>query len=387
MLQYDDGRKFGCAGVVGSIVNYCTEAKRVEKLADCSFLKAAITGDAVSIERKNKDEYFYTPQTVFVFATNGDPDYRSAIPAIKSRFAEIPFTKTYSDKPVGNELKADPRYHDDPTFIKTEVAPAFINLLIKELQHVIDHGINYSLANESMDDDRYSNDRIYRYFTDKGIVQVPGGQSSGCFIELNTLWEIYREGLEQDGVDDEQRKRNGKLYCPDRDKFSKWVKTSYPGVDNKQRRIGEARPMVIYGLEYTSFLPSPPRQVDTVSVSAKPLSKTELDNPSQAETATTEKKLSPSLGGLGLSTEVATPEPLPGKDVLGGYAKIQPTAKPAKPKYVDELAALPILYQPGQQVRYLVNGKTYRVAACNHAHVTLEGKEKSVAIDHVELTF
>jgi hypothetical protein len=84
---------------------------------------------------------------------------------------------------------------------------------------------------------------------------------------------------------------------------------------------------------------------------------------------------------------VATPEPLPGKDALGGYAKTQPTAKPAKPKYLEQIRNLDVPYQQGEKVVLKANDQEYEVAGCTHSHVELKGKKYAVRIDEVEPAF
>jgi hypothetical protein len=314
MLQYDEGRKFGCYGIVGSLINYNTEAKRVKELAECSFLKALVTGDSVSIERKNKDEHLYKPSCVAIFSTNEDTVFKNGKEAVKSRYAEIPFRKTYSTHPTPKQLKADPRFHDDPKFITEQVAPAFLNLLLHELVNLLNEGINYSATDADMDEARYSNDRIYRYFTDAGIIEGTEGVS----LPLSAAWNIYLQGLEKDGVDEQQRLRNSKLYCSDEQQFSSWVKKSFPGIESKQKRVGGTKMRVLSGLVYADDenLLRHQDNVDTASIPAKTEAKTEPRHPE----TDLNHCLDLSQGVSGVSQQVSQLEPLPDKDCLSVLA-------------------------------------------------------------------
>jgi phage/plasmid-associated DNA primase len=266
MLDYDNGRKFGCFGIVGSVINYATEAKKVDQLAECSFLKALITGDTVEVERKNQQGEYYKPQCIALFSTNEDVNFRNNSEAVKSRYAQIPFTKTFARHPKPGELRADSRFHDDPSFVKENICPAFINLLIEELQNLLDKGIDYTATDADMESDKYNNDRIYCYFTNKGIVHVPGGKASGHYVLLKDAWDVYLEGLEKDGVDEELRRKNNKDYCNDMRRFSSWVKRSYLGIESDQVNLKGQYPTVLWGLAWERDLSTHAHNQGTVSL-------------------------------------------------------------------------------------------------------------------------
>jgi phage/plasmid-associated DNA primase len=260
---------------------------------------------------------------VALFSTNETLEFRNASEAVKSRYAEIPFRKTYSTHPLPGQLRADPKFKEDTRWVIENVCPAFINLLVEELQNVLDKGIDYSATNERMEENKYQTDVIYRYFTDRGIVSIEGGKNSGAYITLSDAWQIYCGGLEKDDITEEDRKRNSKEYCPNKNKFSQWVKTSYKGVESGQIRIGQEKITVLYGLGYVGNLPRHLGNPDTASVSV------------QAEAKADHRQAQASLDSVpkhdyAVPEDMPKLEPLPDKDACDAYAKIWIAVHPEK---------------------------------------------------------
>jgi len=183
--SYDGGRKFGLADLEHSRVNWPSETVPSGKLDRIEALKLVTTGDPISIERKGIQERRLTPQTVLLFNCNQPPDMTAATEAIKSRYAIIPFTKTYkaNPDPAKGELLADPRFKDDPNFIDREILPALLNLLLAKLQVVAVDGIDYSPVADQIDELRRRSSHLVQFCEDTGLIEDPDGM-----VSVTELW-------------------------------------------------------------------------------------------------------------------------------------------------------------------------------------------------------
>ncbi len=183
---YDAGRKFGLADLEHSRVNWPSETVPAGKLDRIESLKLVTTGDPISIERKGIQERRMTPQAVLLFNCNQPPNMTAATEAIKSRYAIIPFTKTYkaNPDPAKGELLADPRFKDDPNFIDREILPALLNLLLVKLQAVATEGIDYSPVADQIDELRRRSSHLVQFCEDTGLVEDPDGM-----VSVTELWE------------------------------------------------------------------------------------------------------------------------------------------------------------------------------------------------------
>ena len=182
---YDGGRKFGLADLEHSRVNWPSETVPAGKLDRVESLKLVVTGDPISIERKGIQERRLTPQTVLLFNCNQPPNMTATTEAIKSRYAIIPFTRTYKahPDPAKGELPADPRFKDDPAFIDREILPALLNLLLQKLQVVAVDGIDYSPVADQIDELRRRSSHLIQFCEDTGLIEDPDGM-----VSVTELW-------------------------------------------------------------------------------------------------------------------------------------------------------------------------------------------------------
>lgn len=322
MKQYDEGRKFGIYSLLGSQINYCSEARNINSLSDCSVFKNIISGDVINLERKGKDEHPYVPQCVLVFSTNERWEIKDNSEAVRSRLCEIPFKKTYSVHPKAGQLKADPRFKNDPTFIAQNILPGLLNMLIEELQNVLDHGIDYTVTDQDMDQIKYENDRIYRYFTDRGIV-VSDASVKDQYITLKDAYGVYKTGLINDGVEEDQITRS-KHYCGEEQQFTSWIKKSFPHIETGQRRVsGAGKVRVIYGLhQVLGHQPSHQDNLDTARV----WSQDTTQDSSKTTQDTTKTPDSPCLGSVSeMSQHLSRLKAALNKDVLVTWEDSQNT--------------------------------------------------------------
>ena len=209
-LAYDHGRKFGLADLEGSRINWPSETVAAASLDSCNSLKAVITGDPISFERKGIQERRGNPHCVLLFNTNDPPKLVAATEAIKSRWAIIPFSKTFKSNPdpANGELKADPRFKDDPAFIDEHLLPAFLNRLLAELQNLALSGISYEGVENELENLRRKSCHLWDFCEDVGLEADPNGR-----VEVQSLYALLLAWYERQGYLEYQEKydRYGKL--------------------------------------------------------------------------------------------------------------------------------------------------------------------------------
>jgi phage/plasmid-associated DNA primase len=145
--DYDKGRKFNIAGIEEALCNWSSENASTVKLDSLQSLKQFITGDPLDIERKGKDSFQCHPSAIFLANCNKLPSITGGMEAITSRYSILKFEKTFvvGADPSKGELEADPRFKDDPDFIRDRIAPALLNKLLERLPLVLTEGIDHSV--------------------------------------------------------------------------------------------------------------------------------------------------------------------------------------------------------------------------------------------------
>jgi putative DNA primase/helicase len=186
--QYDEGRKFPLLQLDGALVNWPSENADCMLVDKLQSLKIAITGEDLSGEKKGKDEYKFKCKCVHFFNVNNTPKLLGAIEAITSRFAIFHYTKTYKTNPGPGELKADPRFLYDKTFVRTEVLPWYLHRVLDALDRLMSEGIDYSCTEAAFENVREESDHIYAFCKEVGIGYMPNAQ-----ITATVAWERLRQ--------------------------------------------------------------------------------------------------------------------------------------------------------------------------------------------------
>ncbi|MCT7993782.1 DUF5906 domain-containing protein [Laspinema olomoucense] len=196
--QADRGRLFPVARLEGSRVNWPSENRNAEALDRLQCLKIAITGDrSFVIERKGKDDYETAINAVFIFNWNDIPELAGVMEAIRSRYAVLPFTKTFAVKPNPRrgELPADPRFKYDPEFLKSKVLPAYLNRLLDALQRLMRDGIDYSPTQEAMTQIQCASEHLWQFVKDSGLVEDPDSR-----VYVQEIWQKLRQWYQDTGI-------------------------------------------------------------------------------------------------------------------------------------------------------------------------------------------
>jgi len=191
---YDNGTYFKVSGIRGKRISWASETSDIGRIEQLQGLKAAITGDPITIEQKYKDGVKEPLAAVFLFSLNEMPNISTALKAIESRWGIVPFNKTYSVTPREGELLADPRFKEDPNFIREKILPAFLNTLLRQLQAVVREGIDYSATQELLDEISREANHLQQFAQDVGLTYDPNRR-----IPVQQLWERLEQWYQDNG--------------------------------------------------------------------------------------------------------------------------------------------------------------------------------------------
>jgi phage/plasmid-associated DNA primase len=195
--SYDQGRKFNLASLVQSRINWASENRMGVNIDDIQSLKQLITGDPLITEEKFQQGQEFTPRCVAIFSSNDRAiNLTASLEAIATRYAIVPFTKTFKTNPKGpNELKADSRFKYDLDWVKAEVCPAMLNILIEEFQNIFAEGIDYSPFDAGMEENRVEANHLYRFSLDCGLAEDPDSWVSNAELETKLRSWYIEEGI------------------------------------------------------------------------------------------------------------------------------------------------------------------------------------------------
>jgi putative DNA primase/helicase len=236
--QYDQGRKFPLAKLGRAKVNWASENSSFVSLDSIQSLKAAITGEPLSIEGKGRDEYELDILSVFLFNINELPRIKGVMDAIASRYAVLLFDKTYkvnADVAKG-EIEADSRFKYDPEFLSQEVLPAFLNRLLSELVNLMEYGVDYSSTEKALLDIQCENSHLLQFSQDVGLNYLPNGE-----VTAGELWQQLESWYLGNGTLTYEDGGNGKTKAIWLDQTKSWDK-NVKGANQVVQRLLELFP-------------------------------------------------------------------------------------------------------------------------------------------------
>jgi phage/plasmid-associated DNA primase len=223
--QYDQGRKFNLHPLATAALNWSSENANALRLEQLQVVKSAISGDPILFEQKNKPAWIGTPAAVFVFSCNDLPKLIAQRPAEASRWAIIPFRKTFSRNPnlAAGELPIDPRFKDDTNFIDAHILPAFLNALLERAEIVATEGINYPGVQAELDDLQRQSSHLIQFAQDRGLSYAGDAHR----VAVSQLWGELLDWYLANGHAVEETGANGKrriLWLDDGAKHDRTIK-------------------------------------------------------------------------------------------------------------------------------------------------------------------
>lgn len=199
---YDQGRKFGLAGLASSRINWASENDVSARIDNIQSLKQAATGDTLQSEPKHIQGQDFDPRCVLIFNCNGVPNLVAKSQAASSRYAVVPFSKTYTEIPTRpNHVQADSRFKYDLQWVYENVCPALLNRLLAELRLLLKEGIDYSAFEETLEANRLESSHLYLWLTESDFVIDPDGK-----VDSEIVWgELLQNYKNESCLDDNGR--------------------------------------------------------------------------------------------------------------------------------------------------------------------------------------
>ncbi len=204
---YDQGRKFPLAALKYSRVNWASENANTTRLDKIQSLKAFITGEYLDSERKGKDEDPFKSKGIALFNVNDTPNLQGTLEAIKGRYGVLLFNKTFKigANNTKGELEAEPRFKDDPEFLKTEVLPAFLNRVLDALKRLMSEGIDYGCTEKALEDIQAENSHLFQFCQDVGL-----GYDAKGTLTATDIWTSLEQWYLDNGTLVYEEGANGK---------------------------------------------------------------------------------------------------------------------------------------------------------------------------------
>lgn len=197
--EYERGRKFNLAPLAKSRINWPSENDCKANLDKLEPLKNAATGEPLVTEEKHQQGQEFTPKAVLIFNTNDpNPNLTASSEAIASRYCIVPFRKTFSSNPKGpHQMKADPRFKYDPEWVKENVCPGLLNILIEKFKAIFSEGIDYSPFEKVMEQNRKEVNHLLQFAEDVGLVE---SDDPTDWVSNEALWNSLKGWYESEGV-------------------------------------------------------------------------------------------------------------------------------------------------------------------------------------------
>lgn len=241
---YDQGRKFYLAPLMHSRLNWASENPQTSKIDKIQSLKLFVTGNKLHCEHKGKDHVEFTPKAVGIFNLNETPSFQGAMQASIDRFAVIEFSKTFKINPDPNnpnELLADPRFAYDEEFIRTKVAPAFLNKMLQALSDLIKEGIDYECTSDAFRNLQKENNHLFEF-----IEAARLGYAADAEMTAKELWSLMEEYYILNGTLVIEPENNRRIWVDQVRPSDKNVK----GINQIIPRISQLFPKAIKATRY-----------------------------------------------------------------------------------------------------------------------------------------
>jgi putative DNA primase/helicase len=252
--QYEAGSgrgRFSIAALDRARFSIASENSGAFKIDNLQWLKAAITGDPIPVERKKIQGVEINPRAVFLFFLNSPPLLDGGSAAILSRWAVVNMPHSYSTTPRPGQLKADPRFKHDPEWLAKSVLPALLNLMLESLADVAANGFDLEACAADLQQLREDTSHLHQFLRDEGYAIV----GPADYVEARRVWADLQHWYQREGW--LQPNRYGDLEHVETSSGDKPVMAArllpgrlialHPSL-RKARETGQTRRTLIYGL-------------------------------------------------------------------------------------------------------------------------------------------
>jgi putative DNA primase/helicase len=223
--KYDKGEKpWGLAPLLKSRINWPSENSAKESINKIESLKMVVTATGqIDFELKNKNAEQFTPKCICIFNTNDTTinlDHRQE--AMASRYIIVPFPYRFTDNPTGpNDLKADSRFIYDEDWVRDNVCPGLLNILVEEFQKIFTEGIDYKPFEKVLEDNLENSSHLYQFKRDSNLIEDESAKTT-----VREIWARLRSWYESEEIlsTDSFSRDN---WVEDTRPGDKWIKTTH----------------------------------------------------------------------------------------------------------------------------------------------------------------
>jgi phage/plasmid-associated DNA primase len=189
------GRGFTLVPLLNSKINWASENNSKLPIDQLDSLKNVISGDSISIERKNVDQTRMEAQCICLFNTNYLPNLKGYDFAIQRRITVVEMPYTFKKNPTKpGEIQGNPNFKNQK-WLAEYVSPALLNTLLVKLDELLKYGVDYDPVAELMGEINRESDHFIRFAQEVGIVEDPEGA-----IPTEELWFELRKWYAQEGL-------------------------------------------------------------------------------------------------------------------------------------------------------------------------------------------
>lgn len=222
-----ESSQFATARLVGKLANVCPDLPS-EHLASTSVFKALTGGDLIHAERKYGESFEFESFARLLFSANHPPQSSDSSDAFFRRWLVVPFERTFKPEDPGY-IPADKL---DAMLADPKELSGVLNRALIALPKVQDVGITEA---ETMRQAWYE----FREVTDPVEVWLDLNtvEDPEVYVEKGDLLRVYNRDARVEGRSPMTAGLMGKA-----------VKQWKPRLDDGQKRVGERRPLVWYGI-------------------------------------------------------------------------------------------------------------------------------------------
>lgn len=122
--QRMDTNRFAAADLDGKLINIVNDNSG-NKFEDTGMFKMAVSGEPLTVERKNKDAYEITPRATHIICTNSEIRADDLTIGFRRRICVVPFNQMFAPNPGPGQKKEDNNFFADIT-TQSEVEGAIV---------------------------------------------------------------------------------------------------------------------------------------------------------------------------------------------------------------------------------------------------------------------
>lgn len=226
-LESLGNNRFAAAGTIGRLANLCADVSEVDRLSE-GILKQLVSGDRLTLDRKNQSLIEATPTAKLVFSCNNLPRFRDKSFGMSRRMIITPFNR---------EVLPEERIQGlDRPEAWTEELSGMLNWALEGLHRLLRNGsfTNSTICDHTAAEYRQDNNPASAFIEEFLAVN----EAPESYVLKSDVYAAYRHWCDNHGR---------RALCDA--EFAKEVRRSHRGVEDGRKRIGGGgRLRVFYGL-------------------------------------------------------------------------------------------------------------------------------------------